>query len=125
MAYIGELIRFGPHVINPCIVKVVLTASTMSLAVNTLATGLIVFRIFKVYLEVKPLYDRPFGRTSGGSKLRPLIFIIIESGLALFSMQLALLVMNFDKTQTAAMAAVPVFYMQRMLNVNISSVIVT
>ena len=82
------------------------------------------FKIFKVYWEVKPSYDRPFGRT-GGSKLRPLIFIIIESGLVLFSIQLAWLVINLEPTQAAVIAAEPVFYIQRMLNVIISSVIVT
>ena len=123
MADIGQSIRY-PEPQNPWVRTVKLTSITMSLAVNTLTTGLIVFKIFKVYWEVKPLYYRPFGRT-GGSKLRPIIFVIIESGLALFSIQLAWLVMNLDPTQAAVIAATPVFYIQRMLNVIISSVIVT
>ena len=100
------------------------TAVIMSMAVNTLATGLIVFKIFKVYWEVKPLYDQPFGRT-GGSKLRPLIFIIIESRLVLFSIQLALIVTDLEPTQAALAASIPVASIQRMLNVIISSGIVT
>ena len=104
--------------------KLGLANITTSLAVNALATGLIVFKIFKVYWEVKPLYDQPFGRT-GGSKLRPLIFIIIESGLALFSIRLVWLVINLDPTLGTMMASMPVFYIQRMFDVIIISVIVT
>ena len=89
---------------QPWVDKLGLTGITTSLAVNVLATGLIVFKIFKVYWEVKPLYDQPFGRT-GGSKLRPLIFIIIESDLALFSIRLAWLVINLDPTEAAAVAS--------------------
>ena len=99
-----------------------LTSIVMSLAVNALVTGLIAFKIFKVYQEVKPLYDHPFGGT-GGSKLLPIIFIIIESGLALFSIQLAWLVVNMFQTQVALIAAQPILSIQRMLNVTISSAI--
>ena len=76
------------------------TSTVMSLAVNTLTTSLIVFKIFKVYCEVKPMYDKKFA-ADGGSKLRPLIFMIIESGMALFSIQLTLLVLYIVSTQTA------------------------
>jgi hypothetical protein len=60
------------------------------MAVNTLVTGLIVFRIFKVFWEVKAAttsVERTLG-TTGGTKLRHVIFIIIESGMALFAVQL-------------------------------------
>ena len=62
------------------------------MVVNALVTGLIVFKIFKVFLEVKATSVE---RTSlgsvistGGPKLQRIIFIIIESGMALFAIQL-------------------------------------
>ena len=60
------------------------------MAVNTLVTGLIVFRILKVFLEVKATVtsvERTLGSTRG-TKLRHIIFVIIESGMALFAIQL-------------------------------------
>ena len=68
-----------------------ITGLTASMAVNTLVTGMIVFRIFKV------TGDRPsitsFERTLGsvateGTKFRKIMFIVIESGMALFIIQL-------------------------------------
>jgi len=73
------------------------TSLAMSLTVNALVTSLIVFKIFKVYSETKPLYTRTFG-PSGGSKLRPILFVIIESGMALFAIQLARLVASILQT---------------------------
>ena len=59
---------------------------------NALVTGLIVFKILKVYLEVKAISVE---RTSLGllsfnsnARLRHIIFIIIESGMALFAIQI-------------------------------------
>ena len=70
----------------------ILTSFALFMAVNTLATGLIVFKILKVFLEVKPTsVERSLGAT-GGAKLRPIIFIIIESGVALFAIQLVRIV---------------------------------
>ena len=64
------------------------------MAVNTLVTGLIVFKILKVFLEVKPTsVERTLGST-GGTKLRHIIFIIIESGMALFAIQLVRFVLS-------------------------------
>ena len=75
-----------------------LTAFAASMAVNTLATGLIVFKILKVFLEVKGLKANSVEGTltpslgssssAGGSKLQHVIFVIIESGLTLFVIQL-------------------------------------
>ena len=100
-----------------------LTSIAMSLSVNALVTGLIVFKISKVYWEVKPLYDQP-DLSTGGSKLRPIIFIIIESGLALFCIQLAWLVLNIDSAQAAVMANQSILSIQRMLIVIIISAII-
>ena len=61
-----------------------------SMTVNALVTGLIVFRIFKVFREVKnvtTLNEKSLGIT-GGRKLCSIIFII-ESGMTLFAIQLA------------------------------------
>jgi hypothetical protein len=57
------------------------------MAVNTLVTGMIVFRILKV-TEVKPTsVERTLGST-GSTKFRHIMFVIIESGMALFTIQL-------------------------------------
>jgi len=64
--------------------------------VNALVTGLIVFKIFKVFREVKSvtaLEDKSLGITRG-NKLRSVTFIIIESGMALFAIQLARVVIT-------------------------------
>ena len=62
------------------------------MAVNTLVTGLIVFKILRVFLNVKTTFvERTLG-TTGGSKLRHIIFVIIESGMMLFAIQLIRLV---------------------------------
>jgi hypothetical protein len=65
-----------------------LTGLATSLAVNALVTGLIVFKILEVFLEFKPTsVERTLG-SAEGSKLGHIIFIIIESGMALFAIQL-------------------------------------
>ena len=96
-----------------------LASLTASMTVNAMVTGLIVFRIFKVFREVKDI--------TGGRKLRSIIFIIIESGMALFAIQLARLVIAATGLGTAAEYDVYqlVIGMHEMLNVVISSVIVT
>ena len=67
-----------------------LTAFSLSMAVNTLVTGLIVFKILKVFLEVRlTSVEQALGTTGrGGTPLRHVIFVIIESGMALFAIQL-------------------------------------
>lgn len=89
--------------------------------VDALATGLIVFKIFKVYWEAKTSYGRTCN-TTGGSKLRSIIFILIESGIALFSIQLAMLVLYYVSTDVATYAyQVFCFNVYPMLIVIISS----
>ena len=108
-----------------------LTGLTLSMTVNALVTGLIVFRILKVFREVKTATadDQNLGVT-GGSTLRRVIFILIESGMALFSIQLARLVVTIVLTVTPdpvyALAAYElIFAIHQMLNVIIRSVIAT
>jgi hypothetical protein len=93
----------------------VLTSLTVSLTVNALVTGLIVFRIFKVFLEVRDV--------TGGRKLRSIIFIIIESAMTLFAIQLARIVITIIGAEENALALVAGIH--EMLNVIISSVIAT
>ena len=67
----------------------------LSMTINALVTGLIVFRILKVFQEVKTTTaEDQILRVTSGNTLRRVIFIIIESGMALFSIQLARLVME-------------------------------
>jgi hypothetical protein len=64
------------------------------MAVNTLVTGLILFKIFKVFLEVKPTsVERTLGSTRD-TTLRHIIFVIIESGLALLAIQVVRIVLS-------------------------------
>ena len=61
------------------------------MAVNALVTGLIVFKILKVFLQVKAVSVKG---SIGGTTLRHVIFVIIESGMALFAIQLARVVLD-------------------------------
>ena len=81
-----------------------LTGLTASMTVNALVTGLIVFRIYKVFHQVKSVTtsDETSLGITGGRKLRSIIFIIIESGIALFSIQLIRLVLALPELSTTA-----------------------
>ena len=78
-----------------------MTAFTTSMAVNTLVTGLIVFRILEVFLEVNRIKPTSVERNLGSlpvatrsTKLRHVMFVIIESNMALFAMQLVCVVLE-------------------------------
>jgi len=72
------------------------TGLTLSMTVNALVTGLIVFRILKVSWEVKTtLEDQILDVTDGSGTLQRVIFVLLESGMALFCIQLARLVVTF------------------------------
>jgi len=79
----------------------VVTSLALSMTVNALVTGLIVFRIFKVFREVKTTADDQIVGVTGGSTLRRVMFILLESGMALFSIQLARLVVTIMITDAA------------------------
>ena len=111
----------------------VLTSLIASMTVNALATGLIVFKISKVWREVKDMTtsdEKSLGST-GGRKPRSVIFIIIESGMALLVIQMARVVLviilisstNLQFAWEAAYNFVGVIH--EMLNVFISSIIAT
>ena len=73
---------------------VFITGLAASMAVNALVTGMIVFRILKA-TGVKPTsVERTLGSTEG-NKFRHIMFIIIESGMALFAIQLVRFVLPF------------------------------
>ena len=75
---------------------VIRASLAISLTLYTLVTGLIVFKIFRVYQNTMPLYDqnRAF---SGRSKLLPVIFVLIESDMAMFVIELIRLVVSTGK----------------------------
>ena len=100
------------------------TGLTMSMTVNALVTGLILFRIFKVFQEVKTrtVDDQILGVT-GGTKLRRVMFILIESGVALFSIQLARLVVTIVTTNAAYAAYSIIVDIHEILNVTVKLVI--
>ncbi|KAF8814574.1 hypothetical protein BYT27DRAFT_7206016, partial [Phlegmacium glaucopus] len=60
----------------------------ISLAVNGVVTGLIVLRIFKVYWEIRPTFEDQTLGIGTKDKIRSIISIIIESGMAMFTIQI-------------------------------------
>jgi len=66
-----------------------LSSLGISLTVNAVVTGLIVFKILKVYRSVRPtpVKDQTLDVAGAGAKLRSIMFIIIESGVAMFIIQ--------------------------------------
>ena len=71
------------------------TAFTASMAVNTLVTGMIVFRILKdTGVRHTTSVERTLGST-GGNKFRHIVFIVIESGMALLAIKVVRIVLGF------------------------------
>jgi hypothetical protein len=92
-----------------------ITSFALSMAVNAMMTTSIVIKILKVFLEVKA--------TTGGTKLRSVIFIIIESGMALFAIQLVRVVLScLPFTLSTCLAFNLTIGINQMLNVIIISV---
>ena len=98
------------------------------MVVNALVTGLIVFKIHKVFSQVKRVkpeatsIERTLDSLSstGGTKLRQIIFIIIESGMALFAIQLVRFVL-YSLATFQTVAQVPlgfVFLMDLVIVIN-------
>ena len=99
-----------------------ITGLVISMLVNALVTGLIVFRIFKVFWEVKAISHRGVLTVlcvTDWTKIRSVIFIMIESGVALFSIQLARLVLTIVSTDAATDAILLIMGIHQMLNVTI------
>ena len=106
-----------------------LTALAATMTVNTLVTGLIVFKILntlKVFSEVK---RSSFNPAAGISNYHHITFIIIESGMALFATHLvrivtsALMEVNPASPSKGILIAFAfIVYFHQMLNVIIRSV---
>ena len=98
-----------------------LTGLATSMAVNFLMTGLIVFKILKVTREFKPtLVDQTLGSlgSTEGSKLPHVIFIIIESGMALFAIQLVRVVLScLELNESTVLAFGSTIGINQMFNV--------
>ena len=71
------------------------TSLALPMVVNALVTGLIVFKILKVFLKVTPILDEATLGPTLDTKLQVqrVIFLIIESGMALFAIQLIAIVL--------------------------------
>ena len=87
----------------------ILTSLTTSMTVNALVTSLIVFRIFKVFRQVRGITSTLDQEFLGGSKLRSVIFAIVESGMALFIIQLARLATVISVGDLSTVAEVAAF----------------
>lgn len=92
----------------------------LSMIVNAYATGLIALKIFKMYREVK-LTIGTMGRY-GGIKYRNVLSIIIESGMALFCIQLIrvvfLIYLEITGSEIASNALEMVIAIHEILNVS-------
>ena len=77
------------------------TSFALSLAVNAVVSGFILFRIVKVYWEVEPVLYENFFYATGGSKFRSIAIAIIESAMALFALQVILVVCSSIATGPA------------------------
>ena len=88
------------------------------MAVNALVTGLIMVKILKVFLEVNSILVE----STGGTKLQHIIFIIIESGMAMFAIQLIRLVFFILPMEWAVGASNYVIAIHQAFNVIIRSV---
>ena len=75
------------------------------MAVNALMTGMIVFKILKVTGAMpSTLFDQTLG-SNGDNKVRHIMFIIIESGMALLAIQVVRFVLVFIPETTAWLGA--------------------
>jgi hypothetical protein len=92
------------------------------MSVNALVTGLIVFRILKVFQQVKPTLGEQNLGANSGRKLYSIISVIIESGMILFSIQLARFVVTVVQTNEADYAYQIIVCVHEILTVIIRSV---
>ena len=89
----------------------------ISMTVNALVTGLIVFRLFMVFREVRAASNERLLGATGGDTLRAIIFILIESGMALFSIQFVRLVILLVYMNGACVGYALIIRTHEMLNV--------
>jgi hypothetical protein len=89
------------------------------MTVDALVTGLIVFKILQVFRAVRSTASekQDLGST-GGKKLQATIFVIIESGMALFSIQVVRVVVTIVTTN----AALNVFFLIAGVNAMLNGI---
>ena len=75
------------------------------MAVNALMTGMIVFRIFNVTRAMPSTSVEQTLGSTGGSKFRHIMFIIIESGMALLVIQVVRFALGFIPETAAQLIA--------------------
>ena len=85
---------YGHYGVSYWPTTVFVTGLATSMAVNALMTGMIVFRIVKATGVMPTSVEQTLGSTKG-NKFRHIMFIIIESGMALFAIQLGRFVLLF------------------------------
>ena len=103
----------------------VITSLVLSMVVNALVTGLIAFRILKVFLEVNATMtsvERTLG-SRGGTKFQHAIFVIVESGMVLFAFQMVRVAIFLNNSEAVANALNFFVGLTEMFNVNIRSVL--
>jgi hypothetical protein len=102
------------------------TSIVLTMTVNAVVTGLIVFKIFKVFTQVKPTSDgKTLGTTRSGSKLLPIMFVLIESGMVLFAVQIVHVVLTVVLNEPADVGFHVAIGIHEMLNVIITFVVTT
>ena len=108
-------------VIAPWGNTLILTGLATSMAVNLLGTGLIVFKILKVMLPFKPTFKsvKVLKEWIDVAKFRHILFIVIESGMALFAIQLVRIVLTSTELVVGMNFVIGI---HKMLNVIIRSV---
>ena len=89
-----------------------------------MVTGLIVFKILRAFLEYKPpAVEQTLGSLSSveDTKLQHVIFVIIESGMALFAIQLLRFVLfeQPEDSESATIAYILIIGINQMFNVTI------
>ena len=101
-----------------------LTSLVLSIFVNALVSGLIVFRIHNVFKGVKRTSVEQALGSSGDTALRHVIFVIIESGMTLLVIQLVRVIIgNVNENSVSGMAAFFVVTgINEMFNVIIRSI---
>ena len=97
-----------------------MTGLALSMIVNALVTGLILFKILQVSLDNNTADDQILGTTSR-SPVQRVMFALVESGMILFSMHLARLVIINVPTDAGNKAYQLITSIQDMVNVIISS----
>jgi hypothetical protein len=121
IAYIKGQIQIAPWEFS-----LTATAVALSMTVNVLVTGLIVFKIRKMFSAVANNEAHPMARTmssTGDTKFRHIIFVIIESGMALLVIQVGRFVLTLMPRTVAVNHIINfVIVTQRMFNVIIRSV---